>query len=72
MSQDANFGTLKICPVFHLSDADMEGYLAQHGLPNEWDYFDPAKGDDKRECGLHATWGAKVIATQLEAGGTGI
>jgi phosphoadenosine phosphosulfate reductase len=34
----------------------MEAYLAEHGLPNEWDYFDPAKGDEKRECGLHVAW----------------
>ncbi|SES86275.1 phosphoadenosine phosphosulfate reductase [Nitrosomonas marina] len=31
----------------------MEAYLVQHGLPNEWDYFDPAKAEQKRECGLH-------------------
>jgi phosphoadenosine phosphosulfate reductase len=31
--------------------------LAENDLPNEWDYFDPAKADEKRECGLHATWG---------------
>ena len=27
VSQDPNFGTLKVSPVFHLSDADMEAYL---------------------------------------------
>lgn len=57
VSADANFGSLKISPVFHLSDAEMEAYLAEHRLPNEWDYFDPAKADEKRECGLHAAWG---------------
>jgi phosphoadenosine phosphosulfate reductase len=31
----------------------MEAYLKQHDLPNEWDYFDPAKADEKRECGIH-------------------
>jgi phosphoadenosine phosphosulfate reductase len=35
----------------------METYLKEHKLPNEWDYFDPAKADEKRECGLHAAWG---------------
>ena len=39
----------------------METYLAQHDLPNEWDYFDPAKADEKRECGLHAAWGADAV-----------
>jgi phosphoadenosine phosphosulfate reductase len=71
VSHDANFGTLKVSPVFHLTDANMEAYLAQYSLPNEWDYYDPAKADDKRECGLHAAWGAKAVA-QAEIGGTGI
>lgn len=53
VSQDAKFGVLKVSPVFDLTDADMEAYLAARHLPNEWDYFDPAKGDEKRECGLH-------------------
>ena len=62
VSTDSNFGTLKVSPVFHLSDADMEAYLEKHQLPNEWDYFDPAKADEKRECGLHAAWGGKFVA----------
>lgn len=62
LSHDGNFGALKVSPVFHFSDADMDAYLAQHGLPNEWDYFDPAKADEKRECGLHAAWGKKAVA----------
>jgi len=62
VSHDPNFGTLKVSPVFHLSDADMEAYLERHKLPNEWDYFDPAKADEKRECGLHAGWGRELMA----------
>lgn len=61
VSADANFGSLKISPVFHLSDAEMEAYLREHQLPNEWDYFDPAKADEKRECGLHAAWGKSAM-----------
>jgi phosphoadenosine phosphosulfate reductase len=61
VSADANFGSLKISPVFYFSDAEMEAYLAEHKLPNEWDYFDPAKADEKRECGLHASWGGSAI-----------
>ena len=62
VSEDKNFGTLKVSPVFYWTDADMENYLKQHNLPNEWDYFDPAKADEKRECGLHAEWGSKAVA----------
>src|SRR5256886_468649 len=61
ISADTNFNTLKVSPVFYWSDADMENYLQQHNLPNEWDYFDPAKADEKRECGLHAAWGKDVV-----------
>jgi phosphoadenosine phosphosulfate reductase len=70
VTPDPNFGTLKISPLFSLTDPDLEAYLAQHGLPNEWDYFDPAKADEKRECGLHADWGAKAIASQPEVART--
>ncbi len=62
VSPDGNFGSLKLSPVFHWSDAEMEAYLKQHNLPNEWDYFDPAKADEKRECGLHAAWGGEAVA----------
>lgn len=61
VSLDTNFGTLKVSPVFQLSDAEMEAYLEEHNLPNEWDYFDPAKADEKRECGLHARWGGELV-----------
>jgi len=61
VSADANFGSLKVSPVFYLSDEEMEAYLAEHRLPNEWDYFDPAKADEKRECGLHAAWGGHAV-----------
>jgi phosphoadenosine phosphosulfate reductase len=63
VSEDKNFGALKVSPVFYFNDADMEAYLKQHSLPNEWDYFDPAKADEKRECGLHAAWGKDVVTT---------
>jgi phosphoadenosine phosphosulfate reductase len=63
VSKDKNFGALKVSPLFYWSDAEMENYLKQHNLPNEWDYFDPAKADDKRECGLHASWGGAAVKT---------
>ena len=61
VSDDSNFGSIKVSPVFRLSDAELESYLSEHKLPNEWDYFDPAKADEKRECGLHASWGAEKV-----------
>lgn len=61
VSLDENFGALKVSPLFYWSDAELDTYLAQHQLPNEWDYFDPAKADEKRECGLHAAWGKKAV-----------
>jgi len=64
VSPDNNFNSLKISPVFHWSDEQMEAYLKEHDLPNEWDYFDPAKADEKRECGLHAAWGGKAVETK--------
>jgi phosphoadenosine phosphosulfate reductase len=62
VSLDTNFGTVKVSPVFYWSDEEMEAYLEEHDLPNEWDYFDPAKADEKRECGLHAAWGRELVA----------
>jgi phosphoadenosine phosphosulfate reductase len=64
---DENFKTIKVSPLFYCSDADLESYLKTHDLPNEWDYFDPAKADEKRECGLHASWGGKTVT-----GGAGV
>lgn len=64
---DANFHTLKVSPLLDWSDADMEAYLREHDLPSEWDYFDPAKADEKRECGLHAAWGKEVVRSGDDA-----
>lgn len=67
VSEDKNFNSLKVSPLFYWSDTDMEKYLAENNLPNEWDYFDPAKADEKRECGLHTSWGGQAVS-----GGAGI
>ena len=64
VSCDENFGALKVNPVFYLSDAEMEAYCQEHQLPVEWDYFDPAKADEKRECGLHIEWGRAALTTE--------
>ncbi|MGH7940204.1 MAG: phosphoadenosine phosphosulfate reductase family protein [Limisphaerales bacterium] len=63
VSEDKNFGALKVNPVLNWTDAQMEDYLKRHNLPIEWDYFDPAKSDEKRECGLHAAWGADAVVS---------
>ncbi len=65
ISPDANFGSLKVSPVFPWSDDEMQAYLTKHQLPNEWDYFDPAKADEKRECGLHASWGQEKMGSGI-------
>ena len=68
VSLDENFGALKVSPLFYHTDEQLEAYLTQHQLPNEWDYFDPAKADEKRECGLHAAWGKTAASlSELEA-----
>ncbi|GAB2794131.1 phosphoadenylyl-sulfate reductase [Halomonas shantousis] len=52
VSINAN-GLIKVAPVLHWTAKDMYGYLQQHDLPNNFDYFDPTKVEEKRECGLH-------------------
>jgi phosphoadenosine phosphosulfate reductase len=60
VSDDRSFGVLKVSPFFHSSEAELEAGIEKYELPNEWDYFDPAKADEKRECGLHAAWGSNA------------
>jgi phosphoadenosine phosphosulfate reductase len=51
---DAKFNCLKVNPILDWTSLELEDYLAKHCLPNERTYYDPAKGDEKHECGLHA------------------
>lgn len=46
-------GILKVSPFYHWSDKDLDTYLEQYNLPNEFKYFDPTKVESNRECGLH-------------------
>lgn len=46
-------GLIKVAPVLHWTSKDMYEYLTAHDLPNNFDYFDPTKGEETRECGLH-------------------
>jgi phosphoadenosine phosphosulfate reductase len=51
---DAKFNCLKVNPILDWTPVEMDAYLLEHALPNERTYYDPAKGDEKHECGLHA------------------
>ena len=46
-------GLLKISPFYNWTDKDLDNYMEKYKLVNEYDYFDPTKVDEKRECGLH-------------------
>ncbi len=46
-------GLIKVAPLLHWSSKELYEYLVKHDLPNNFDYFDPTKGEDNRECGLH-------------------
>ncbi|MGD9774012.1 phosphoadenosine phosphosulfate reductase family protein [Diaphorobacter sp.] len=48
-------GLIKVAPLLHWSSKQLHDYCQQHGLPNNFDYVDPTKGEDNRECGLHLT-----------------
>jgi phosphoadenosine phosphosulfate reductase len=46
-------GILKVSPFYNWSDKDLDEYLKDNKLPNEFKYFDPTKVESNRECGLH-------------------
>ncbi|GAB3478020.1 phosphoadenosine phosphosulfate reductase domain-containing protein [Polaromonas eurypsychrophila] len=46
-------GLIKVAPLLHWSAKDLYQYCEIHSLPNNFDYVDPTKGEDNRECGLH-------------------
>lgn len=46
-------GILKVSPFYHWSDEELNAYLEEKNLPNEFTYFDPTKVESNRECGLH-------------------
>ncbi|PHS52110.1 MAG: phosphoadenylylsulfate reductase [Lutibacter sp.] len=47
-------GVLKVSPFYHWDDEEMDNYLEDNKLPNEFKYFDPTKVLENRECGLHS------------------
>ncbi|WP_040281229.1 phosphoadenosine phosphosulfate reductase domain-containing protein [Psychroserpens damuponensis] len=46
-------GILKISPFYYWTDDDLDKYLNTHDLPKNFDYFDPIKALQNRECGIH-------------------
>ncbi|WP_326532751.1 phosphoadenosine phosphosulfate reductase domain-containing protein [Pseudorhodoferax sp.] len=46
-------GLIKVAPLLHWSSKELHDYCTAHDLPNNFDYVDPTKGEDNRECGLH-------------------
>ncbi|MDV7187830.1 phosphoadenosine phosphosulfate reductase family protein [Lutibacter sp. TH_r2] len=47
-------GKLKVSPFYNWTDKELDTYLAEKELPNEFTYFDPTKVLENRECGLHS------------------
>lgn len=47
-------GILKVSPFYYWTDEELDVYLQENNLPNEFKYFDPTKQLKNRECGLHA------------------
>jgi phosphoadenosine phosphosulfate reductase len=46
-------GIIKVSPFYNYSDKEMDEYVKENNLPNEFKYFDPTKVLENRECGLH-------------------
>ncbi len=46
-------GLWKASPLLDWTDEQMQEYIDREGLPNEFNYYDPTKVLEKRECGLH-------------------
>ena len=53
VSQSAD-GVLKVSPFYNWTDLELDTYLEERNLPNEFKYYDPTKVLESRECGLHA------------------
>jgi phosphoadenosine phosphosulfate reductase len=46
-------GILKVSPFYHFNDEQIKEYLNKYDLPVEYNYYDPVKALEKRECGIH-------------------
>lgn len=47
-------GVIKVSPFYYWKDKDLDKYLEENKLPNEFKYFDPTKALENRECGIHS------------------
>lgn len=48
-----NRGLLRVAPIFHWSEQQVQEYMQRNQLPTCKHYFDPTKIADDAECGLH-------------------
>ena len=46
-------GIVKVSPFYNWTDEQLDAYLVEQKLLNEFVYFDPTKVESNRECGLH-------------------
>ena len=46
-------GLVKVAPLLHWTSRELYAYQQRHGLPENFDYHDPTKAQENRECGLH-------------------
>jgi phosphoadenosine phosphosulfate reductase len=46
-------GILKVSPFYYYEDEALRQYLETYHLPAEYNYFDPVKALENRECGIH-------------------
>ncbi|KAA8732714.1 phosphoadenosine phosphosulfate reductase family protein [Acinetobacter qingfengensis] len=46
-------GLIKVAPLLKWTAKDLWEYMQKHNLPDNEDYYDPTKGEEHRECGLH-------------------
>ncbi len=47
-------GIVKVSPFYNWTDKELDIFLEENNLPNEFNYFDPTKQLANRECGLHS------------------
>jgi phosphoadenosine phosphosulfate reductase len=47
------FTALRATDTSVRAQMELHAYCTANGLPNNFDYVDPTKGEDNRECGLH-------------------
>jgi phosphoadenosine phosphosulfate reductase len=46
-------GILKVSPFYNYDNESLEAYIRSKKLPLEYDYYDPVKALENRECGIH-------------------